>query len=84
MDEWRLGVGPVAYNTSMLEAALAAAMCRQISTPANACRRWREAVEADMEVAWLTRWRATRDGSPRLLSYGHNEQEKGDLLSEHA
>ena len=49
--------------------------------------------EADDEVAWLASWTATRDGSPRLLSYGGDEQEKGgreggaegrDLLCEHA
>jgi hypothetical protein len=57
----------------MPEAAPAAAMCRQISTLANACRRWREAIEADTEVAWVARWRATRDGSLRFLSYGRDE-----------
>ena len=43
--------------------------------------------EADDEVAWLARWRATRDGSPQLLSYGRATSMKraaGDLLSEHA
>jgi len=30
----------------------------------------------DTEVAWLARWRTTRDGSPRLLSYGRDEREK--------
>jgi hypothetical protein len=34
--------------------------------------------DADADVAWLARWRATRDGSPRFLSCSHDEhQEKG-------
>jgi hypothetical protein len=37
-----------------------------------------EGGEADADVEWLAGWRATRDGSPRFLSYGHDEhQEKG-------
>ena len=47
-----------------------------------------EGGEANVEVAWLARWRATKDGSPRFLSCGRDEQEKGgdgrDLLGEHA
>jgi hypothetical protein len=35
-----------------------------------------EGGEANAEIAWLTGWRATRDGSPRLLSYGCDEEEK--------
>jgi hypothetical protein len=45
-----------------------------------------EGGEADAEVVWLAGWRAAKDGSPRLLSYGCDEQEKGvagDLLDEH-
>jgi hypothetical protein len=41
------------------------------------CMQEIEGGEADKEVAWLARWRATRDGSPRLLSYGRDELEKG-------
>ena len=36
-----------------------------------------EGGKADAEVAWLASWRATRDGSPRFLSCGRDEQEKG-------
>ena len=46
-----------------------------------------EGGEVDTEVAWLARWRTTRDDSPWLLSYGRDEQEKGvagDFLDEHA
>ena len=46
-----------------------------------------EGGEADTEVAWLAEWRATRDSSPRLLSYGATSWKKGaagDLLGEHA
>jgi hypothetical protein len=35
-----------------------------------------EGGEVEAEVAWLARWRATRDGSPRFLSCGHDEQKK--------
>jgi hypothetical protein len=33
--------------------------------------------EEDAEVAWLAAWRATRDRSPRFLSCGCDELEKG-------
>jgi hypothetical protein len=32
-----------------------------------------EGGEADAEVAWLVGWRAAKDGSPWLLSYGRDE-----------
>ena len=36
-----------------------------------------EGGEADAEVVWLARWRATRGGLPQFLSCSHDEQEKG-------
>ena len=36
-----------------------------------------EGGEVDTELAWLARWRATKDDSPWLLPYGRDEQEKG-------
>ena len=33
--------------------------------------------EARQTWTWLAGWRATRDGSPRFMSYGRDEQEKG-------
>jgi hypothetical protein len=35
-----------------------------------------EGGEAGAEVAWLPGWRATGNGSPRLLSYSRDEQKK--------
>jgi hypothetical protein len=41
------------------------------------CVQEMEGGEADVDVAWLAGWRATGNGSPRLLSYGRVKQENG-------
>jgi hypothetical protein len=42
-----------------------------------------EGGEANTDVAWMARWRATRDGSPRFLCCGRDKQKKGASVSMH-